>query len=142
MADQGKFSKAEVCELYNVERWDNGYFSVNDKGHLCVLPEKREDGPKIDFMEVIEEIKDHNIPFPTVIRFHDILRSQVKLLNVLQNREIERVGGTESIPVDIRIISATHRNLEGMIETGQFREALWFRLNVFPLMIPPLRQRK
>jgi transcriptional regulator with GAF, ATPase, and Fis domain len=69
-------------------------------------------------------------------------QAQVRLLHVLQSREIERVGGTETIPVDVRIISATHRNLEGMIETGQFREDLWFRLNVFPIMIPPLRQRK
>jgi len=52
------------------------------------------------------------------------------------------VGGTSSIPVDIRIISATHRNLEEMIASGRFREDLWFRLNVFPITIPPLRQRK
>jgi transcriptional regulator with GAF, ATPase, and Fis domain len=70
------------------------------------------------------------------------LQAQVRLLHVLQNREIERVGGTQAIPVDIRVISATHRNLEEMIASGQFREDLWFRLNVFPIMIPPLRQRK
>ena len=69
-------------------------------------------------------------------------QAQVRLLHVLQNREIERVGGNRPIPVDIRIISATHRNLEEMIAAGQFREDLWFRLNVFPIMIPPLRQRK
>jgi len=67
---------------------------------------------------------------------------QIRLLNVLQNREIERVGGTKTIPVDIRIISATHRNLEDMVRGGQFREDLWFRLNVFPIIIPPLRHRK
>ncbi|MFH2098225.1 MAG: sigma 54-interacting transcriptional regulator [Pseudomonadota bacterium] len=67
--------------------------------------------------------------------------AQVKLLRVLQHREIERVGGTETIPVDVRIISATHRNLEEMVRQGTFREDLWFRLNVFPIMIPPLRQR-
>jgi len=67
---------------------------------------------------------------------------QVRLLNVLQNREIERVGGTKTIPIDIRIISATHRTLEDMVRDGQFREDLWFRLNVFPIIIPPLRQRK
>jgi hydrogenase-4 transcriptional activator len=61
---------------------------------------------------------------------------------VLQNREIERVGGTEPIPVDIRIVSATNRNLQAMVASGEFREDLWFRLNVFPIMIPPLRQRK
>jgi len=67
---------------------------------------------------------------------------QVRLLNVLQNREIERVGGTKTIPVDIRIVSATHRQLEDMVKSGAFREDLWFRLNVFPIIIPPLRQRK
>ncbi|MEN6440558.1 MAG: sigma 54-interacting transcriptional regulator [Syntrophobacter sp.] len=70
------------------------------------------------------------------------LQAQVRLLHVLQRKEIERVGGVASIPVDIRIISATHRNLEEMIASGQFREDLWFRLNIFPIMIPPLRQRK
>jgi len=69
-------------------------------------------------------------------------QAQVRLLHVLQRKEIERVGGTRSIPVDIRVISATHRNLQEMVGSGQFREDLWFRLNVFPIMIPPLRQRK
>ncbi len=69
------------------------------------------------------------------------LPAQVRLLRVLQEHEIERVGGTESILVDVRIISATHRNLEEMISSGEFREDLWFRLNVFPIIIPPLRQR-
>ncbi len=69
-------------------------------------------------------------------------QAQVRLLHVLQKKEIERVGGTSSIPVDIRIISATHRNLEEMIASGRFREDLWFRLNVFPITIPPLRQRR
>jgi transcriptional regulator with GAF, ATPase, and Fis domain len=68
--------------------------------------------------------------------------AQIKLLRVIQQKEIERIGGTAAIPVDVRIITATHRNLEEMIQTGQFREDLWFRLNIFPIMIPPLRQRK
>ncbi len=67
---------------------------------------------------------------------------QVRLLRVLQNREIERVGGTETIPVDIRVIAATHRNLQEMVRTGKFREDLFFRLNIFPVMIPPLRHRR
>ncbi len=67
--------------------------------------------------------------------------AQVKLLRVLQYKEIERVGGTATLPVNVRIISATHRNLEEMVDKGAFREDLWFRLNVFPIMIPPLRQR-
>ncbi|WDP92029.1 MAG: sigma 54-interacting transcriptional regulator [Desulfobacter sp.] len=69
------------------------------------------------------------------------LQAQVRLLRVLQNREIERVGGQESISVDIRIIAATHRNLEKMVAEGTFREDLWFRLNVLPITIPPLRER-
>jgi hydrogenase-4 transcriptional activator len=68
--------------------------------------------------------------------------AQVRLLRVLQNREIERVGGNRPIAVDIRVIAATHRNLEGMIAENRFREDLWFRLNVFPIIMPPLRQRK
>ncbi len=67
--------------------------------------------------------------------------AQVRLLRVIQNREIERVGGLEPIPVDIRIIAATHRNLEQMVANGEFREDLWFRLNVLPITIPPLRER-
>ena len=70
------------------------------------------------------------------------LPAQVRLLRVLQTREIERVGGSETITLDIRTIAATHRNLEQMIRSGGFREDLWFRLNVFPITIPPLRQRK
>lgn len=69
-------------------------------------------------------------------------QAQVRLLRVLQTREIERVGGEQSIPVDIRIIAATHRNLESMVSENRFREDLWFRLNVFPIIVPPLRQRK
>jgi transcriptional regulator with GAF, ATPase, and Fis domain len=68
--------------------------------------------------------------------------AQIKLLRVIQQKEIERIGGTAPIPVDVRIITATHRNLEEMIYAGHFREDLWFRLNIFPIMIPPLRQRK
>ncbi|MBU4035402.1 MAG: sigma 54-interacting transcriptional regulator, partial [Proteobacteria bacterium] len=59
----------------------------------------------------------------------------------LQEKEIQRVGGTKSLGVDVRVISATHRNLEQMVEKGKFREDLWYRLNVFPIIIPPLRQR-
>ncbi len=67
--------------------------------------------------------------------------AQIRLLRVLQNRELERVGGTESVGVDVRVIAATHRDLQAMVQTGDFREDLWFRLNVFPVSIPPLRQR-
>jgi transcriptional regulator with GAF, ATPase, and Fis domain len=68
--------------------------------------------------------------------------AQVRLLRVIQSGEIHRVGGTEPIPVDVRIICATHRDLRQRISSGQFREDLWFRINVFPIEIPPLRERK
>ncbi len=67
---------------------------------------------------------------------------QVKLLRVLQEREIERVGGTEKIPVDVRIISATNRSLEQKIKEGTFREDLFYRLNIVTIGIPPLRERR
>ncbi len=70
------------------------------------------------------------------------LHLQVKLLRVLQERQIRPVGSTTSVPVDVRIISATHRNLEEAIEIGQFREDLFYRLNVIGLELPPLHDRK
>ena len=66
---------------------------------------------------------------------------QVRLLRVLQENTIRRVGGTKELPVDVRIIAATHRNLEEMIQKGEFREDLYYRVNVIPLRIPPLRER-
>ncbi|WP_415897486.1 sigma-54 dependent transcriptional regulator [Neptuniibacter sp. QD72_48] len=69
------------------------------------------------------------------------LPMQVKLLRVLQERKFERIGGTKTLDADIRVIAATHKNLEEMIETGEFREDLYYRLNVFPIDMPPLRER-
>lgn len=80
---------AANSERYRVRQWGTGYFSINSKGHLCVLPEKREDGPSIDFLEVIEEIRNLNITFPAVLRFHDILRAQVRQLNTTFRSAIE-----------------------------------------------------
>ncbi len=69
-------------------------------------------------------------------------QAQSRLLKVLQDKEIERVGGVETIKLDIRVIAATNRNLEKMISENEFRKDLWFRLNVFPITIPPLRDRR
>lgn len=78
----------------------------------------------------LDEIGDLN---PTV---------QVKLLRVLQEKEIERVGENKTRKVDIRIIVASHKNIQKAVETGRFREDLYYRLNVIPLLLPPLRERK
>lgn len=69
------------------------------------------------------------------------LPMQVKLLRVLQERVIERVGSTKSINIDVRVVAATHRNLESQIKDNKFREDLYYRLNVFPIEMPPLRER-
>lgn len=70
------------------------------------------------------------------------LNMQVKLLRVLQERTFERVGGTKTMKTNIRIIAATHKDLEKMVEEGTFREDLYYRLNVFPIEMPPLRERR
>ena len=64
------------------------------------------------------------------------------MLRALEDKVIERVGGSKTIPVDIRIIAATHRDLDEMIRSNRFREDLLFRINVFPIRVPPLRNRK
>jgi len=70
------------------------------------------------------------------------LEAQTRLLRVMQQGEYTSVGGTELIKINIRIIAATHRNLEKLIEQGLFREDLYYRLNVVPIILPPLRDRK
>ncbi|TLU82541.1 MAG: GAF domain-containing protein [Chlorobium sp.] len=70
------------------------------------------------------------------------LSVQAKLLRIIQEKEFERVGGSKTIKVDVRIIAATNRNLEELIRSGHFREDLYYRLNIFPITVPPLRERK
>jgi len=70
------------------------------------------------------------------------LSFQVKLLRVLEERQVRRIGGSRVIPIDIRVIAATNKNLRDLIKQGKFREDLYYRINVLPLRIPPLRERK
>ena len=87
------------------------------------------------------EMADHGTLFLDEIG--DIpLRLQPKLLRVLQEQEFERLGSARTHRVDVRVVAATHRNLERMINQGEFRSDLFYRLNVFPLLLPPLRARQ
>jgi transcriptional regulator with PAS, ATPase and Fis domain len=70
------------------------------------------------------------------------LSMQVKLLRALQNRQVERVGGTRTIPVNVRVVTGTKRDLRQMVAEGKFREDLFYRLNVLPIVLPPLRERR
>ncbi len=69
------------------------------------------------------------------------LELQAKLLRVIQDGELERVGGTATLKVDVRLVAATNRRLDEEVKAGRFRQDLWYRLNVFPITVPPLRQR-
>ena len=104
--------------------YEEGSFTGAAKGGKKGLFEQAEHGTI--FLDEIGEI-------PTQI--------QIRLLRVLQEGMIRRVGGAKELSVDVRIVAATHRNLEEMIQKGEFREDLYYRLNVIPLRIPPLRER-
>src|SRR4029079_8523280 len=69
------------------------------------------------------------------------LDAQVRLLRILQDGTFERVGGSKPLKVDVRIVAATHRDLQAMVAEGNFREDLWYRISVFPIDLPPLRDR-
>src|SRR5207245_4157008 len=70
------------------------------------------------------------------------LSMQAKLLRVLEEGEVERIGGDKPISVDVRVLVATHRNLENLVREGKFRQDLFHRVYVFPLVLPPLRERR
>ncbi|MES2526034.1 MAG: biosynthetic arginine decarboxylase [Bdellovibrionota bacterium] len=95
--DAGKeWTTKESDEIYQISRWGEGYFTVSDKGDMCVSPTRAPGGPVINMMEVVEEMKNKNIAFPCVIRFHDILRSQVVNLNKTFRSVIEEARFTGS----------------------------------------------
>lgn len=105
--------------------YEEGAFTGASKGGKVGLFERADRGTI--FLDEIGEIS---------------LAMQSKLLRVLQEKEVVRVGGTKAIPIDVRVISATNVNLEKAVEEGTFRKDLYYRLNVFPIHIPPLRDRK
>ena len=70
------------------------------------------------------------------------LAMQAKLLHVLELQQLERVGGSETIDINVRVVAATHKDLAAEVKEGNFREDLFYRLNIFPIEVPPLRQRK
>ena len=119
------------CGAIPVSLLDSGLFG-HEKGAFTGATERkrgrfeRADGGTL-FLDEIGELSQE---------------AQVKLLRVLQENKFERIGGALTIEVDVRVIAATHRDLEAMVRKGKFREDLWYRLNVLPIRIPPLRLRR
>lgn len=105
--------------------YEEGAFTGAKKGGKQGLFKYAEEGTL--FLDEIGELSTH---------------LQVKLLRVLQENKIRRIGANEEVPINVRIIAATNRNLEELVSTGQFRKDLYYRLNVIPIWIPPLRARK
>jgi arginine decarboxylase len=89
-----EWTTEDANEIYQISRWGEGYFTVGEKGDLCINPTRKENGPLINIMEVVEEMKEKKIPFPTVIRFHDILRAQVTNLNKTFRETVEEARFT------------------------------------------------
>lgn len=105
--------------------YDEGAFTGARKGGMPGLFEQAHGGTIF-----LDEIGDSPVYF------------QIRLLRVLQEKQVRRIGSSRVIPVDVRVISATNKNLKTLIENGEFRQDLYYRLNVLPLRVPPLRQRK
>lgn len=91
-----EWTNSDADEIYQISRWGEGYFTISDKGDLCVSPNRTVGGPVINMMEIVEEMKNKNISFPAVVRFHDILRSQVASLNKTFRAVIEEAKFTGS----------------------------------------------
>lgn len=113
------WTKEDVENVYHIGRWGDGYFDVNDQGHLCVLPHQDENGPRIDIAEVLEEMKIQNIPLPIVVRFHDILRSHVKVINETFREVIKEAGyqGTYSGVYPIKV-NQMREVVEEIVDAG------------------------
>lgn len=105
--------------------YEEGAFTGAKKGGMAGLFEQAHGGTIF-----LDEIGDSPVSF------------QIRLLRVLQEKQVRRIGSSKVIPIDVRVISATNRDLKALIEKGSFRQDLFYRLNVLPLKIPPLRRRK